>query len=421
MGGSKHPPFLQMNNEILAVLDYMEKEKGISREEMIATIVSSIRASAEKGVNSGQELKIEINPKTGDLSAWAVLEVTDSVSDPQRQIAFEKAQKLSSGVKIGDFIEKPIDPAALGRIAAQTARQTIMQKIRQFEKERIYDDFKDRVGDVLSGVVRRRERNDLMVDLGKAEARLPYRERVAGEEYSPGDRIRCLLLEIEATPRGPELILSRSHPNFVRRLFELDVSEIHDGSVTIAAMAREAGYRTKIAVDSADSRIDPVGACVGARGARVKGIVKELGGEKVDVIRYNADPIKFLEEAIKPAKPLNVNVDQTSKSIYFEVSEEDIPVAIGRKGQNARLTSRLIGWHLQIEKVHSENFSDKVQAAVAGWNGVEGVSPEFAARLVANGFVNPEAMEGVEAADLVEAGFSQEEASSLLQILEKKQ
>jgi transcription termination/antitermination protein NusA len=409
-----------MNNDILAVLEYMEKEKGISRQEMIQAIISSIRASSEKGVNAGQDLKIEIDPKTGKLSAWAVLEVTDSVSDPQRQIALERALKIAPSVKIGEFVEKPIDPAALGRIAAQTARQAIMQKIRQFEKERIYDDFKDRVGDLVSGVVRRRERNDLYVDLGKAEALLPYRERVPGEEYTPGDRIRCLLLEIAATPRGPELILSRSHPNFIRRLFEVEVSEIHDGTVEIAALSREAGYRTKLAVNSADPRIDPVGACVGARGARVKGIVKELGGEKVDIIRYSSDPVKFLEEAIKPAKPLNVKVHEAARTIYFEVSDDDIPVAIGRKGQNARLTSKLIGWQLEIEKVRAEGFSDKVQAAVEGWNGVEGISPEFSARLVANGFVNPEAMEGVELSDLTEAGFSEEEASSLLQKIQKK-
>jgi N utilization substance protein A len=226
-----------------------------------------------------------------------------------------------------------------------------------------------------------------------------------------------LLLDIEATNRGPELILSRSHVNFIRKLFEIEVTEIHDGTVQIVSIAREAGYRTKIAVNSADARIDPVGACVGARGARVKGIVKELGGEKVDIIRYYADPLKYLEEAIKPAKPLNVKINTAAKTIYFEVSEEDISVAIGRKGQNARLTSRLMGWQIDIEKVHKVGFSDHVQAAVAGWNGVEGIDAQTAQKLVANGFVNPEAMEGVEESDLVAAGFAAEEASSILQKL----
>jgi transcription termination/antitermination protein NusA len=262
-----------------------------------------------------------------------------------------------------------------------------------------------------------RSANDLFVDLGKAEAILPYRERVPGEEYNPGDRIRCLLLEIQATSRGPELILSRASESFIRRLFELEVTEIHDGSVQIAGIAREAGYRTKLAVHSADGRIDPVGACVGSRGARVKGIVKELGGEKVDIIRYSTDPLKYLEEAIKPAKPLNVKLDANTKTIYFQVSDEDIPVAIGRKGQNARLTSRLMGWQIEIEKIHKAGFDDHVMAAVAGWNGVEGIDAAIAQRLVQNGFVNPEAMEGVEADDLQQAGFSPEDASLILEKL----
>ena len=406
-----------MSNELLAVLEYFEKEKGVPRAEMISAITSAIRAGAEKGVNAGQELRVEINSKTGALTAWSILEVTDSVSDPVKQISLEKARLIAPNVKIGEFVEKPVDTAYLGRIAAQTARQAIMQRIRQFEKERLYDEYKDRVGEIVSGKVRRKERNDLYIDLGKAEALLPYRERVPGEEYNPGDSIRCLLLDIEATNRGPELILSRSHVNFIRKLFEIEVSEIHDGTVEIVGIAREAGYRTKIAVNSADPRVDPVGACVGARGARVKGIVKELGGEKVDIIRYYSDPVKYLEEAIKPAKPLNVKVNAAAKTIYFEVSEEDISVAIGRKGQNARLTSRLMGWQIEIEKIKKVGFSDHVEAAVAGWHGVEGISAEMAQKLVANGLVNPEAMEGVEESDLTGMGFSAEEATMILEKL----
>lgn len=406
-----------MSNELLAVLEYFEKEKGVPRAEMIQTIASAIRAGAEKGVTAGQELRVEINPKTGALQAWAILEVTDSMSDPAKQIPLEKARLIAPNVKLGEFVEKPIDTAYLGRIAAQTARQAIMQRLRQFEKERLYDEYKDRVGEIVSGKVRRRERSDLFVDLGKAEAMLPYREQVPGEEYNPGDSIRCLLLDIEATTRGPELILSRSHVNFIRKLFQIEVSEINDGTVEIVAIAREAGYRTKIAVNSADPRVDPVGACVGARGGRVKGIVKELGGEKVDIIRYYSDPVKYLEEAIKPAKPLNIKINAAAKTIYFEVSEEDISVAIGRKGQNARLTSRLMGWQIEIEKVHKAGFSDHVQAAVAGWHGVEGIDDAMAQKLVSGGFVNPEAMEGVEESDLTAAGFNPEEAANILQKL----
>jgi N utilization substance protein A len=279
-----------MSSEILSVLEYMEKEKGIPRGDMISTITNALKTAAQKGLNSGQDLRIEINPKNGQLQAWTMLKVVDSVSNPRTEIHIEKAQAVKPGAQLGETVERAIDPSSLGRIAAQTARQAVMQRLRQFEKDRIYDDFKDQVGNIVTGTVRRRERNDIFVDLGKAEAVMPAREQVPGEEYQPGDRIRSLLLEIENTPRGPEIILTRASSKFVRRLFELEVTEIADSTVKIEAFAREPGYRTKIAVTSTDPKVDPVGACVGARGARVKTIVRELGGEKIDIIKYFADP-----------------------------------------------------------------------------------------------------------------------------------
>ncbi|MDP0501582.1 MAG: transcription termination factor NusA [Verrucomicrobiota bacterium JB022] len=408
-----------MSQEILSVLEYMEKEKGIPREEMIAAISNAIRSAASKGVNAGQELKIEINPRTGGLKAWAIMEVVDSVSDTSREIHIEKARALNPNADVGLFIEKEMDPEQLGRIAAQTARQTIMQRLRQFEKERIYDDYKDMVGDIVTGIVRRRERGNLIVDMGKAEAILPPRERVRGEDYAPGERIRCLLASIEATNRGPELILSRASPKFVRRLFELEVTEIADGTVVIESIAREPGYRTKIAVRSNDDKVDPVGACVGARGARVKSIVRELGGEKIDIIKWDADPVRFLEEAIKPARPKNVRLDEAHSRIYFEVSEEDLSIAIGRHGQNARLTHRLLGWKLDIAKEeHREaGFDDKLEAGIARWTQLPNINRDVAIFLVQNGFTSPEAFEGVEADDLEELGFTTEDAEALVQIV----
>ena len=215
-----------MSSEILSVLEYMEKEKGIGRADMISAIVNAIKSAALKGVNSGQDIKIEINPKNGQLHAWTLLKVVDSVSNPRAEIHVEKAQVLKPGAQLGEILEKEIDPSTLGRIAAQTARQAVMQKLRQFEKDRIYDDFKDMVGNIVTGTVRRKERNDIFIDLGKAEAVLSGKEQVPGEEYQPGDRIRCLLLAIESTPRGPELMLTRASPRFVRRLFEVEVAEI---------------------------------------------------------------------------------------------------------------------------------------------------------------------------------------------------
>ncbi|MBM3864810.1 MAG: transcription termination factor NusA [Verrucomicrobia bacterium] len=403
-----------MSSEILSVLEYMEKEKGIPRAEMIATIANALRSAAQKGVNSGQELRIEINPRNGQLQAWCLLKVVDSVSNPRTELHVEKAQALKPGAVIGEVLEKAIDPSSLGRIAAQTARQAVMQRLRQFEKDRIYDDFKDQVGNIVTGTVRRRERNDLFIDLGKAEAVMPAKEQVPGEEYQPGERIRCLLLEIQSTPRGPEIVLSRASPRFVRRLFELEVTEVADGTVKIEAFAREPGYRTKIAVTSTDPKVDPVGACVGARGARVKTIVRELGGEKIDIIKFFADPREMVIEALKPAIPREIVLDEKARRILLRVANDDLAIAIGRKGQNARLTSRLVGWRIDIEEfraVGADPEGDAKRKLVAGL----GVAEDLALRLVKAGFVSLELFEGVEAADLEGAGFSPEEAGLVIQ------
>lgn len=402
-----------MSSEILSVLEYMEKEKGIARDDMIAAIVNAIKTAAQKGVNSGQELRIEINPRNGQMHAWSQLRVVDSVSDPRQEIHVEKAQALKPGAQLGEMIEREIDPATLGRIAAQTARQAVMQKLRQFEKDRIYDDFKDSVGNIITGTVRRRERSDIFIDLGKAEAVLPAKEQVPGEEYQPGDRVRCLLLAIEATPRGPELILSRASPKFVRRLFEVEVAEIADGTVKIEAFAREPGYRTKIAVTSRDPKVDPVGACVGARGARVKTIVRELNGEKIDIINYFADPKDLLLEALKPAVPKEIIIDDRARRMLLRVSPDDLAIAIGRKGQNARLTSRLIGWRIDIEEFRVEVIDPRVEA-IKLLGTTFNLPAALAERLVAVGINSPAAFEGVEADDLVEAGFSAEEAATII-------
>ena len=405
-----------MSHEILSVLEYMEKEKGIARDAMIQAIASAIASAAQKSINTTNEIRVEINPKSGALKAWNQLEVVDSVSDSQREIHIDKARQMDSEAIVGGLIETEVDPAFLGRIAAQAARQAILQRIRQFEKDRIFDDFKDTVGDIVTGTVRRRERGDLLIDLGKAEAILPARERIAGEDYAPGESIRCLLLKIEQSNRGPEIILSRSNINFVRRLFDVEVTEISDGTVKIEAMAREAGYRTKIAVSSTDPKVDPVGACVGSRGTRVKTIVRELGGEKIDIIRYDSDPIRLLEEALKPAVPKDIDLNEAEHRIHFNVIEDDLSIAIGRKGLNAKLTSRLLGWKLDIGKKETEavGFSQKIAKAVEGINLIPGIEPDIAERLVAIGLVSADAFEGVSSSDLLDAGFSEEEATNVL-------
>ena len=405
-----------MSSEILAVLEYMEKEKGISREDMIATIESAVKAAAERGVNGSGDLRVEINPKTGTMKAWTQLLVVESVSDTATEIHIDKARLYAEEPQVGESVEREIDPAYLGRIAAKTAEQAIKQRLRQFEKEHIYDEFKDQVGNLVSGIVRRRERGDMIVEVGKAEAILPWRERVPGEDWVAGERVRCLLLKLEAQGRGPELVLSRSSMSFVRKLFDVEVTEIADGTVMLAAMAREPGYRTKVCVKSTDPKVDPVGACVGARGARVKSIVRELNGEKVDIVRWYEDPIELLAEALKPAVPKNVKLDRDKRRMYFEVEEDDLSIAIGRKGINARLTSRLLGWKLDIGKVEVKEVGfDERKAQAAQALTAVGVEFELADRLVAVGLVSPEAFEGVTSEDLMGLGFTSEEAATVLE------
>jgi N utilization substance protein A len=405
-----------MSSEILAVLEYMEKEKGISREDMIATIESAVKAAAERGVNGAGDLRVEINPKTGAMKAWTKLLIVESVSDTATEIHIDKARLYAEEPKVGESVEREIDPSYLGRIAAKTAEQAIKQRLRQFEKEHIYDEFKDQVGNLVSGIVRRRERGDLIVEVGKAEAVLPWRERVPGEDWVAGERVRCLLLKLEAQGRGPELILSRSSMTFVRKIFDMEVNEIADGTVVLAAMAREPGYRTKVCVKSTDPKVDPVGACVGARGARVKSIVRELNGEKVDIVRWFEDPIELLAEALKPAVPKNIKLDRDKRRMYFEVEEEDLSIAIGRKGINARLTSRLLGWKLDIGKVEVKEVGfDERKAQAAQALTAVGVEFELADRLVAVGLVSPEAFEGVTSEDLMGLGFTSEEADGILE------
>mgnify|MGYP006268257345 CR=1 FL=1 len=409
-----------MSSELLSVLEYMEKEKGISRADMISAITNSIHNAAQKGVHAGQELRIEIDPRTGNMKAWSILTVTDSVGDPEKEIHLENARKIKPDAVLGERIEKPIDPSYLGRIAAQTAKQAILQKIREFERERVFDDFKDQIGDIVSGVVHRRDRSDLIVDLGKTEGLLPRRERIPRENFNPGDRIRALLLKIETGNRGPSIILSRSSLRFVRRLLDLEVTEISDGTVVIERMSREPGYRTKICVNTTDPKVDPVGACVGARGSRVKSIVRELGGEKIDIIRYYPDIKEQLVEALSPAVPRNIQVDEKNHRITFEIAEDDLSVTIGKGGMNAKLTSQLLGWKLDIRREESREVTIDEQKELAARNLVEvlGIEPPKAMQLVEVGINSPAAFEGVEAEDLVGMGFSEEDAAAILGRLE---
>jgi len=407
-----------MNSELIAMLDYLEREKGIKREILVEAISSALLAASKKSFTSGtRELRIEINPQSGSIRALAKLIAVEKVSNPHDEILLLKAKAVKADAKAGEEVEIEVTPKDFGRIAAQAARQAINQRIRQIEREMIYDEFKDRAGEIVNGTVRRFEKSDVIIDLGKFEGVMPSRERVVTEDYNVGDRLRAYVVAVDNASRGPEIILSRSHPNFVRRLFELEVSEIADRTVELKVIAREAGYRTKVAVHSEDPKVDPVGACVGMRGARVKNIVRELNNEKVDIIRWDPDPVKFATAALKPANIRSITADEQKKTIRVLVHKDDLSLAIGRRGQNARLTAKLTGWEVDIQedKTAAQVMESRTAEAAHSLAAVLGISEEDAQKLASSGMVSIEAVQTAGAEDIAEIlGLDNEAGQKIL-------
>jgi N utilization substance protein A len=411
-----------MNAEFIAMLESLEKERGIKREILIEAVETALLSAAKKSVEAGRNLQVTIDRKTGALIAKAQLIVVEKVQTKHDEIAIAKAKAAKPDVILGEEVWVDVTPKDLGRIGAQTARQAIMQRIRQAEKQMIYDEFRDRAGEIVSGIVRRFERQDVIVDLGKFEAVMPNRERVQTEDYAIGDRIRAYVVAVDNSSRGPEIILSRSHPNFVRRLFETEVAEIADHTVEIKAIAREAGFRTKVAVFSANDKVDPVGACVGMKGARVKNIVRELNNEKVDIIRWSADVKELVQEALKPAKLRSVTLAPGGKkAVEVRVDNDQLSLAIGKRGQNARLTQRLTGYEINIEEDNSvkEAMNAKLSGAAAELMNAFAISESDANALVKAGLNSVDVFNGVSAEDIV--GAANIEPAVATQIVAKLQ
>ena len=354
-----------MKGELTAVFEQLERERGLDRSTMISALKAAMVSAARRHLADDQEIYIDIDAKTFDMHCLITKEVVDRVKDRGSEIDVYDARKLKEDAEVGDIVFTELPAADLGRIAAQTFKQSMVQKLRQAEKERILEDYEDRIGDIVSGMVRRFDRNDVVIDIGNAEALLYGKERVPTEEYQVGERIRCYILMIKQLPQGPEIVLSRSHPDFLRRLFELEVAEIADGTVEIKGIAREAGFRSKVAVWSADEKIDPVGACVGMRGIRVKNIVRELNGEKIDIVRYNPDVRTYITEALKPARISKLEINESTHTVKVIVDPDQLSLAIGKKGQNARLTAKLTNWKVDITKDESAmDFEERVTKAV---------------------------------------------------------
>jgi N utilization substance protein A len=406
-----------MNADFLAVLEFWEREKGISRDVLIAAVQEALVTAAKKAIGPARELRCEIDQKTGDIRAFAKLLVVEKPISKHDQLSLSEARRIKPDAQIGEEIEKEVTPTNFGRIASQYAKQALMQHIRRAEKQLIFTEFRDRVGDIVSGVVRRFDRSDVIIDLGKYEALLPNRERVPTEEYQIGERLRCYVKAVESGPHGPEIILSRADPQFVVKLFQLEVSEVSDGTIEIKGIAREPGFRTKLAVYTRDEKVDPVGACVGLRGQRVKNIVRELNNEKVDIIRWDPNVRNFITNALAPAKLKAFEIDEPNRRVKIITSEDQLSLAIGKRGQNARLTSKLTGWQVDIEAeaVVTFGFEEKVAQAVEAIASIPGITPEQANVLVHKGWLSLEDLLHAEEVDLAEIAELGEQATGILE------
>src|SRR6266566_2640647 len=406
-----------MNADFLAVLEFWEREKGINRDVLVAAVEEALLSAAKKAVGPARELRVVIDQKNGDIKAFAKLIVSEKVMSKHDQISVFDARRIKADAQIGEEIEEEVTPVGFGRIAAQYAKQAVMQHIRRAEKQLIFSEFKDRVGDIISGTVRRFDRSDVIVDLGKYEALLPNRERVPTEEYQVGERIRCYVKAVEQGPHGPEIILSRADPRFVIKLFQLEVSEINDGTIEVKGIAREPGFRTKLAVYSRDGKVDPVGACVGLRGQRVKNIVRELNNEKVDIIKWDANAKVYIGNALAPAKLKAFEIDEARKRVRIIASPDQLSLAIGKRGQNARLTSKLTGWQVDIEAevVVTKGFEEKVAEAVESLATIAGISREQADVLVHHGLTRLEDLLQADVTDLEAIPQIGDQATAILE------
>jgi N utilization substance protein A len=331
------------------IIEQVVKEKGIDRGVLVEALESAVLSAANKKYRNTRDLEAHFNDELGEVELFEFVTVVDEVVDSYKEIDLEEAREIDEDVEVGDSLGMKIESGNFSRIAAQTAKQVIIQKVREAEREKIYNEFKGRVGELVNGIVRRYERGDLIVDLGLTEGLLPHREQVSRENYRQGDRARVLISEVKISTKGPQIILSRTHPGLVASLFQFEVPEIAEGIVEIKAVAREAGSRTKIAVASYDPDVDPVGACVGMRGSRVQNVVSELRGEKIDIVPWSPDVGRFVCASLAPAEVTKIYLDNDEQALEVIVPDDQLSLAIGKKGQNVRLAAKLTGWNIDIK------------------------------------------------------------------------
>lgn len=404
--------------ELLQVADAVAREKNIDRDEVLEAMEQAIQKAGRSKYGHEHDIRARIDRKTGDIHLTRHLEVVETVENEATQVTLAYAQRRKPGAKVGDFLVDPLPPIDFGRIAAQTAKQVIVQKVRDAERKRQFNEYKDRTGEIVNGLVKRVEYGNVTVDLGRAEAILRRDELLPREHFKNGDRVRAYIYDVREEARGPQIFLSRTHPMFMAKLFAQEVPEIYDGIIEIKAVARDPGSRAKIAVISNDSSIDPVGACVGMRGSRVQAVVGELQGEKIDIIQWNQEPATFIVNALAPAEVAKVVMDEENSRIEVVVPDDQLSLAIGRRGQNVRLATQLTGWDIDIltEQEESERRSDEFRTRSQLFMEALDVDDVIAHLLVAEGFTSVEEIAYVETEELAEIeGFDEDVAEELKQ------
>eukprot|EP00163_Fabomonas_tropica_P001621 TRINITY_DN11199_c0_g2_i1.p1 TRINITY_DN11199_c0_g2~~TRINITY_DN11199_c0_g2_i1.p1 ORF type:complete len:519 (-),score=153.77 TRINITY_DN11199_c0_g2_i1:558-2114(-) len=402
--------------ELLQVADAVAREKGIDRDEVLGAMEQAIQKAGRSRYGHEHDIRAHIDRKTGEIKLARYIEVTDEIENDFTQMSLEQARIRDENINLGEFLVDPLPPIDFGRIAAQTAKQVIVQKVRDAERERQFEEYKDRADEVINGVVKRVEFGNVLVDIGRAEAILRREELIPRETVRQGDRVRALILDVRREQRGPQIFLSRTHPTFMAKLFAQEVPEIYDGIIEIKSVARDPGSRAKISVLSSDSSIDPVGACVGMRGSRVQAVVAELQGEKIDIIQWSEDPATFVVNALAPAEVTKVVIDEETNRIEVVVPDDQLSLAIGRRGQNVRLASQLTGWDIDIltEEDESERRQEEARKRAEMFIKALDVDEVIAHLLVAEGFTSIEEVGYVPLAELAEIeGFEEEIAEEL--------
>jgi len=399
--------------DIKHVVEQVSRDKGIDRDVLIEALEEALKSAARKKYGNQIDIEVQYNEEVGEIEVFQFKEVVEEITEPDLQISLEEGRKLDAECEIGDDLGTKMDTSTFGRIAAQSAKQVIIQKIKDAEKVATYSSFITRKGEIINGIVQRIDRGDIIVNLGQTEGILPGREQVPRESYRRGDRIRAYILDVLQDTRGPQIVLSRTHPNFLINLFKTEVPEINEGIVSIMGAAREPGVRAKFAVASTSSDIDPVGACVGMKGSRVQNVVQELKGEKIDIISWHVDPAKFVCNSLAPAEISRVIIDEDNRSMEVIVPDEFLSIAIGKKGQNVRLASKLAGWHLDVksETLYSEAMKSGYDSLVA----LPGIGVSMADALYEKGLYSAEEISNATVEDLVQIrGIGEGKAEKLI-------